>query len=87
MFDYNKNKIGFANKIRNFNSEIVGEGAPGPQRLWYQFGKEDEPIMIIDDQTPTQPVGPKIEKDDTKTWDNTSFKGNQPAQNQRSNQN
>ena len=29
IFDYDDNKIGFANKVRNFGAEIVGDGAPG----------------------------------------------------------
>jgi hypothetical protein len=35
IVNYENNKIGFANKRKNFGSEIVGESAPGNPRPWY----------------------------------------------------
>ena len=36
VLDYEKNTIGFANKIKSFGSEILGNGAPGPKRSYYE---------------------------------------------------
>jgi len=38
IFNYEYNKIGFANKLRDFGAEIVGVGAPGPKQPWYNPG-------------------------------------------------
>lgn len=54
IVDYENNKIGFANKRRNFGSEIVGYNAPGNPRPWYVFGKEDAPIVVPEDTKPTE---------------------------------
>ena len=29
FLDYDKNRLGFANKVKGFGSEITGKGAPG----------------------------------------------------------
>lgn len=59
MLDYSGNRVGFANKIRNFGAEIVGDNAPGNPRPWYKVGKEDgyqEPIVVpVDNNTSTTP--------------------------------
>lgn len=62
IVNYENNKIGFANKRRNFGAEIVGQSAPGNPRPWYNFGKEDAPAVIIK----PDPVPVKPSTDDTK---------------------
>lgn len=37
VLDYERNSIGFANKVQNFGAEILGADAPGPKRKYYEI--------------------------------------------------
>ena len=64
VLNYEKNTIGFANKIKNFGSEILGNGAPGPKRSYYEpkeyqdIDEEIDFIPVDDSGNPTDDYRP-----------------------------
>lgn len=79
IVDYDDNKIGFANKVRHFGAEIVGDQAPGNPRPWYTFGKEDAPQIVIP-VMPVEPVEP-VTPQNTTTQNTTAQNTTEPTTN------
>jgi len=51
IFNYDKNTIGFSNKIVNYGAEILGKNAPGPRRSYFHpidEKEEDKDIIPVD---------------------------------------
>ena len=77
MLNYEKNTIGFANKINSYGAEILGKDAPGPKRGYYepkeyQDGEDEEKDFIPVDDT-------GIPTDDYVPWSPTQRKSDNDA--------
>ena len=60
ILDFHQNRIGFANKVKNYGAEITGPGAPSGQSI-----QPDNPTPV--DPNPVQPVDPNPEQPDDPT--------------------
>jgi hypothetical protein len=67
LLDMDKNRVGFANKVKNYGAEILGEGAPGPSRPKNLFGlgfdyEHDGYISTFDTKSEPNPTNtiPKL---------------------------
>ena len=52
VFNYQKNRIGIANKVHHFGAAILGKDAPGPQKPYYAYNQNkneetDKDIIMI----------------------------------------
>ena len=56
ILDFEQNRLGFANKVKGFGSEITGKGAPGPVRDDTQPDDQTDPIP--DDKDPDDKEDP-----------------------------
>ena len=59
ILDFHQNRIGFANKIKNYGAEITGEGAPSGPVIPPTPIDPVEPIdPVIPDVDPVEPIDP-----------------------------
>ena len=56
ILDFEQNRLGFANKVKGFGSEITGKGAPGPVRD--DTKPDDQTDPIPDDKDPDDKEDP-----------------------------
>ena len=52
ILDFEQNRLGFANKVKGFGSEITGKGAPGPVRDDTKLDDKTDPIPDDKDTEP-----------------------------------